>query len=618
MDFRHNTVLKEHYAFFVADRDAQVRGGEHGFYVRDTRVLSRYAWRWLSIDGAEPQTLLVDAPRPDLLHAHYARIEGPAQTLALRRTLRAHAAGFTDTLEVANASQERRSLSVELAVAGDFADVFEVRGWPAIERAPAVAEAGGRELTLRHTATDGVACAVHLRFDALAATHPDGAEWELSLAPGERVTLSVAVDVDHPLDEPPHGAIPYADWRASFAHLPAAPEPAALRRAIDDLRGLLLFTAEGPVLAAGIPWYVATFGRDALLGAHLLLPHRPDVAAGTLRHLARHQGRRRDATSFEAPGKIAHELRFGELARTGRVPHRAFYGTVDATPLFLTLLEAHRAATGELDLVRELRPAWESALAWIVGEGDLDGDGFLQYVPTPEGNGQGWKDSNDSMGHADGELATGPIAVAEAQGYAYAAFRAAASWSARLGDADAASAWTARAEALRTRFHEAFWLDDLGTYAMALDGDKRPLRVRNSDAGHLLWSGIVPEAYAARLVATLLGPELWSGWGIRTLGTGAARYNPVSYHNGSVWPHDTALAAAGFARYGFHTEARRVRDALFALAASQEDRRLPELVAGYERDDGPPVPYPVACRPQAWDAAALVHVLAFDGGDAST
>ena len=615
MDFRHNTVLKEHYAFFVADRDARIDGGEHGFYLRDTRMLSTYAWRFLPMDGAEPQALLVEAARPDALSARYAQIDGPAQTLAWTRSLRLHAHGFVDQIEVRNTSRERRALSLELAVAADFADVFEVRGWPRLDRAEPDVDAFGTEMTLRHTASDGLTSSVRVRFDALAAPHPGGAEWELSLAPGERVAVEVEVAAAHPLERAPHAPIAYETWRASFADLPPAPDAAALRRAIDDLRGLLLFTPDGPVPAAGVPWYVATFGRDALLAAHLLLPHRPDVAAGTLRHLARHQGRAVDPTRAEEPGKIVHEMRFGELARTGRVPHAAFYGSVDATPLFLTLLEAHRAATGSLDLVRELRPAWDAALRWLVERGDLDGDGFVEYLPGADGNAHSWKDSADSMGHADGRLAQGPIAVAEVQGYAYAAYQAAATWSAALGEPDAAAAWTARAAALGARFHDAFWLEELGTYALALDGAKRPLEVRTSDAGHLLWTGIVPEAAAPRVVADLLGPALWSGWGVRTLGTDAARYNPVSYHNGSVWPHDTALCAAGFARYGFHAEARRVRDALFELAAGEPDRRLPELVAGYERDELAPVPYPVACRPQAWDAAALVHVLRYADGD---
>ncbi len=619
MDFRFNTVLKEHYAFFVGDRDAAVSTGEQGLYVRDTRVLSRYAWRWLPADGPEPQTLVVATPRPDALHAHHAQIDGPSQTVALRRTLTLRAHGLRDEVEVENTSRERRALSLELDVAGDFVDLFEARGWHRLEHAPTVAEVSGSSLTLRHTAGDGVPTTVRVDFGDLAAARPDGADWELSLAPGETVRLLVEVEVEHRLDDGPHAPMAYDAWRQGFSELPPAPVPAVLERALDDLRGLLLFTPEGPVPAAGIPWFVATFGRDALLTAHLLLPHHPDVAAGTLRHLARHQGTHVDAYRAEEPGKIVHEIRFGELSRTGRVPHRAYYGTVDATPLFVTLLEAHRVATDDLALVRELRPAWQAALHWLVTYGDSDGDGFIEFAPAAAGQGlavQSWKDSGDSMSHADGRLAQGSLAVSEVQGYAYAAYRAAAAWYGLLDEPHQRTAWLERADALRRRFHEAFWQDDLNTYAMALDGDKRPLRVRNSDAGQLLWTGIVPETHAARLVAELMGPELWTGWGLRTLGRGEARYNPVSYHNGSVWPHDTALSAAGFARYGFLDEARRIRDALYDLAAAQPDGRLPELVGGYPRDERPPVPYPVACRPQAWDAAALVHVLTLgaDGG----
>ncbi len=615
MDFRHNVVLKEHYTFFVGDADGHAHGGEHGLYNRDTRMLARYAWRWLPTDAGRFQTLVAQSPRPDVFHGHYALIDGPSQLLAVRRRTVATADGLRDELEVANTSLERRSLSLELEVAGDFVDLFEARGWHHLERAAADAEAEASRLCLRHVASDGVHQSVTLRFDELAAARPDGADWELSLAPGESVQLAVEVRIANPLDQAPHAAIDYDRWREGFRALPNPPDPRVLARAIDDLRGLLLFTPHGPLPAAGIPWFVAAFGRDALLAAHMLLPYHPDVAEGTLRFLATHQGREHDDFRAEAPGKILHEVRYGELSRLGRVPHTRYYGTVDATPLFVTLLEAHRQAVGNDDLVRALRPAWERALAWLIGDGDPDGDGFLEFAPAAPGEGlvvQSWKDSGDSMSHADGSLAEGALAVSEVQGYAYAAFRAAARWYRALGEPSGADAWQARADALRERFHQAYWLDDLDTYAMALDGAKRPLRVRNSDAGHLLWSGIVPHGHAERLVRSLLGPTTWSGWGLRTLGAGEARYNPVSYHNGSVWPHDTALFAAGLARYGYRAEAGMVRDTLYALAAEQPDLRLPELVAGYERDERPPVPYPVACRPQAWDAAALVFLLGVD------
>jgi glycogen debranching enzyme len=613
MDVTRNIVLKEHYAFFVGDAEGRALSGEHGLYDRDTRFLSRYVWRWLPGDDGPFQTLVADSPRPDTVHIHHARIEGPSQLLAVRRTLRARADGLDDELVVENTSLERQSLSIELEAAADFADLFEARGWDRQEREAPAAEVGATTLRLAHTASDGVAQSVTLEFDALAAARPDGADWELSLAPGERVTLRARVTTSSPLAEPPHAAIEPDAWRAPFGL--ASDAPRSLRRAVDDLRGLLLFTADGPVPAAGIPWFVAAFGRDALLSAHMLLPLKPDVAAGTLRYLARHQGRRHDAYRAEAPGKIMHELRFGELARTGRVPHSPYYGTVDATPLFVMLVDAYRRATGDHDLVRELRPAWEAALGWIVEEGDADGDGFVEFTPAAAGEGlavQSWKDSGDSMSHADGALAQGSLAVSEVQGYAYAAFLGAASSLEALGEASEAARWRERARDLADRFHSAFWQGDLGTYAMALDGEKRPLRVQNSDAGQLLWTGIVPVEAAPRLVATLMSDALFSGWGIRTLGTGEARYNPVSYHNGSVWPHDTALIAAGMARYGFMAEARRLRDALVDLAEAQVDARLPELVAGYERDERAPVPYPVACRPQAWDAAALVFLLGIE------
>src|SRR5690606_12494801 len=280
------------------------------------------------------------------------------------------------------------------------------------------------------------------------------------------------------------------------------------------------------------------------------------------------------------------------------------------------LLERHFEATGDDTLLTELRPAWEAALAWLVDRADVDGDGFIEFGAYAKGLGhlgvQSWKDSNDSMSHSGGELAQGALAVSEVQGYTYAAYSSAATWYERLGEPDLAAQWRQRADRLRTAFDEAFWLPDIQTYAMALDGEKRPLAVLNSDAGQLMWTGIVRKERAEALVGTLLGGRMWSGWGLRTLGDDAVRYNPVSYHNGSVWPHDTALFAAGLASYGFTEESARVRAALFDLASRQPDLRLPELVAGYPRDHRPPVPYPVACRPQAWDAAALLYLASME------
>ncbi|HET8984136.1 MAG TPA: amylo-alpha-1,6-glucosidase, partial [Trueperaceae bacterium] len=521
---------------------------------------------------------------------------------------------------------EPQVIDLALDLAADFIDLFEARGWAPQERGAPSVDAGSDAVTITHRASDGVEQSVSVTYTGVAEVSSamatgGGIAFSVALAPGEVRPIRVAVSLSNPLDRPPTRPFDYESWRTSFDRLFSSDvaigaHGPSLARAVDDTRGLLLFTPEGPVPAAGIPWFVAAFGRDALLTAWFLLPYRPDVAAGTLRYLARWQATEVDRAREAEPGKIMHELRFGELTRTGKTPHSPYYGSVDATLLFVMLLDAYVQVTDDDTLVHELRPAWEAALAWAVGRGDADGDGFIEFGSDAAGTGhlsvQSWKDSHDSMSHATGELATGPLAVSEVQGYAYAAYAAAARWYSRLHEQRRATDWSQRAERLRDAFDAAFWLEDLGTYAMALDGDKRPLAVLNSDAGQLLWTGIVVEDRAPRLVATLMSGRSWSGWGLRTLGVGEARYNPVSYHNGSVWPHDTALFGAGLARYGYADQSAAVREALFDLASCQPDLRLPELVAGYARDGRPPVPYPVACRPQAWDAAALVYLASLE------
>jgi len=609
MDFRRNVVLKENYTFLVADADGMVAGGEKGLYDRDTRFLSRYAWDL----GEGVQTLLVHAPRLDALHAHYSRIVGHGQVMGVRRDLQLRGRGLSDALTVENDRREARTVTLKLDVAADFIDIFEARGWFPQERQLAVREVVEDGLRFTYRAADGVEQTTTVRpSERPRAVDGDTLIFVLELEPGERRRIIVDITLDSPLDAERSGP-GYTDWRASFGASMAPRASGVVERAIDDLRGLLLFTEAGPIAAAGIPWFVAAFGRDALLTAHLLLPSRPDVAEGTLRYLATLQAHADDAFRRAQPGKIPHEMRLGELARTGQAPHAPYYATVDATPLFVHLLGALADATGSDDLVHELKPAWEAALAWMTGPADPDGDGFLEFEADTTGKGphlqvQSWKDSGDSMSHADGSLAAGPIAVSEVQGYAYAAYRAAAGFYRRAGDEARARPWLQRADDLKARFQRDFWLEDLGTFAMALDGDKRPLAVKSSDAGQLLWTGIVDDAVAPRLVATLFDADSYSGWGFRTLGAGERRYDPVSYHNGSVWPHDTALIAAGLERYGYLDEARRVARDVLELAETQPDGRLPELVAGYPRDDGPPVPYPVACRPQAWDAAAAVFL----------
>ena len=472
---------------------------------------------------------------------------------------------------------------------------------------------GEQGVTFSYKAKDDLEFTAEVSFSqAPDEVEEDSVSFKLELAPKEKAELRVQIALDNPLTKRESQALTYEAWRDGFSlQVDGERHQEVLAQAIDDLRALLIFTECGSFPSAGIPWYVAAFGRDALLTSFMMLPHQSEVARGTLRYLAHHQGKEYSAYHAEAPGKIMHELRYGELTRTGETPHSPYYGTVDATALFVMLLHELWQQTGDFGLVKELRSNWEAALRWMQEDGDVDGDGFLEFQGIEDDEGakglsvQSWKDSHDSLSHEDGSLPTGALAVSEVQGYAYAAYRAAAAFYGELGEGEVSKRYQEKADTLKANFHEAFWLDDMQTYAVALDGEKQPLKVHNSDAGQLLWTGIVPEEAAPKLVRTLFSDTNWSGWGVRTLGVDEKRYNPVSYHNGSVWPHDTALIAGGLSRYGFAEEVSKIREAAYALAASQADKRLPELVAGYERTDAPPVPYPVACRPQAWDAAAL-------------
>ncbi|MFP4153825.1 MAG: glycogen debranching N-terminal domain-containing protein [Alkalispirochaeta sp.] len=620
LNSQNNLVLKEDRTYWVADPFGIASSPEHGIYHGDTRVLSDF--RWIS---SRNLTLLRAVPlRPDRIRFHMAVMRGPDQMLSVVRDVATGDGVVRDAVSVTNYQREEIEIDLRFTGSADFTDLFVVRGFP-------TTPAGTTEQTVAdHSITFDYR---NERFSAgtrVTVTGPGAtigseaaqvdARFRFRLAPGATQEATVQIDAWSAWDRSrvPTASLPtYAEWEGSVPTSVPERLPEVYRNvfhtAVRDIRGLLLATEDGPFPAAGIPWYVAVFGRDALITAHFLLPWRRDIAIGVLRHLARHQGTTVDGRTEEEPGKILHELRDGALAAIGVIPHRPYYGTVDATALFVMLV----AETDDPDVMRELQLPWERALRWIREYGDPDGDGFVEFNSGGGTSGgtvvQSWKDSHDSMSHADGVLASGLVAGAEVQGYSYAAFRAAATMYARLGEHEKAREWNATADRLADAFDKAFWNEGLGSYAMALDGKKEPLLVHSSNAGQLLWTGIVREDRVPRLVAALFSRQLWSGWGIRTLGTGARRYNPVSYHNGSVWPHDTAIVALGLQRYGYHDEADRIARALYDLAAGEDDLRLPELVAGYPRDDGPPVPYPVACRPQAWDAAALI-ALAFTYG----
>jgi glycogen debranching enzyme len=592
--------LKEDETILVVGDDCAVDLRFSGVYRRDTRYLSRYEWQH------EPLEKLASSPFENKLIEHYGRVaRNRSQELDLRRELEALADGLRDTWTIRNTSQEPQTLRLALQVEGDFRDLFA----KFVEAAPAAEvsrESGPGNLRLSSFASDGVKLNVEVRL----AGANENLVWERGLAPGEVCTVAAEVRLAAS-DDPEMGSnLPdYAQWRSLFssslADVPAAQRPALLR-AVDDLRMLLLSTEFGPFPAAGMPWFGNKFGRDSLITAIMLLPWAPDVAASVLRLLANHQGNTHDTFREEEPGKILHEIRAGEFSRTNRIPFARYYGSVDATALFIMAMEAHADETADLTLAAELQDNLVRALDWLIARQE-GGDDLVHFEASGSGLVvQSWKDSHDSMNHANGSPAEQPLAVAEVQGYAYAAFLGGARLLEKLGQTDRCEDLRRRAAALARSFHARYWLDDLGTYAMALDKHGEPLRVLSSDPGHLLWCGIVPEEVAPRLAQTMLSPALWSGWGLRTLGENEARYAPASYHNGSVWPHDTALFGLGLARYGFSDELKTVTMALFDLAAHLPHHRIPELISGHAREPGlDPVQYGNASSPQAWAAAAL-------------
>lgn len=630
---RPRRALKHDDTFVVLDSHGDIgasAGGPDGLFNADTRYLARLE---LALNDVQPlllgsnlrddnSSLTVDLTNPDIYRS--GRLVLQKDMLHIVRTFFLWRGAAYQRIGLQNHGEHRASFDLTLSFDNDFADLFEVRGEKRKHRGIATSRlVGPSDVALEYTGLDGKPLSTMVHFDPrptrLAA---NTATYHFELKPQQTTSLFVAVSCNAEVGHKPvpffRGLLAHRREMRNFSKGATTVETSndifneVLCQAMADLSILMTNTPQGRYPYAGIPWYSTTFGRDGLITALQLLWIDPRVARGVLKRLAAFQAKSVDPLADAEPGKILHEMRGGEMAALREVPFAQYYGSVDSTPLFVMLAGMYVERTGDDETLRELWPAVEAALGWIDGPGDPDKDGFVEYQRATEQGlqNQGWKDSYDAIFHADGKLAEGNIALAEVQGYVFAAKHLASRLALRIGLPDKARQLEAEAEQLAARFEEAFWCEELGTYALALDGKKMPCAVRASNAGQLLFTGIVHEDRARMVAADLMRPHFFTGWGIRTIARGEARYNPMSYHDGSIWPHDNALITLGLARYGLKHSVEAVFKGLFDTAAYMDLRRLPELFCGFQREKrrGPTL-YPVACAPQAWASATPYTLL---------
>ncbi len=630
---RPRRTLKQGDCFAILDSHADIGaapGGTDGIFFCDTRYLSRLE---ILLNGEQPlllgsavrddnSFLTVDLTNPDIYLDH--KFVQPKDMLHIVRTVFLLNGAAYQRLRVQNHGDRPFDVRLSFTFASDFADLFEVRGMRRARRGSATVQVDKDQVALNYHGLDGDRRRTTLLFDPIPAQLSGGAAaYEFILQPHEARSIYVTVTCDRGVAK--SVALPFRKGlRAAFHSRHDASRGAAtitssseifnevVCRSMADLAMLTTDTPQGLYPYAGIPWYSTTFGRDGIITALQMLWCDSRIAKGVLQRLAAFQARGYDPLSDAEPGKILHEMRGGEMAALREVPFGLYYGSVDATPLFVLLTGLYAEHTGDIETLRALWPNVEAALGWIDGPGDPDRDGFVEYCRADESGlaNQGWKDSQDAIFHADGSPAQGPIALCEVQGYVYAAKCLAARGARRLGKHALADALDVQAKELAERFESSFWCEDIGTYALALDGQKQPCRVRTSNAGQVLYSGIAAPERAEAVMRDLMRPSFFSGWGIRTVAREEPRYNPMSYHNGSVWPHDNSLIAAGFARYGHKNAVDRIFKGLFEAASYMDLRRLPELYCGFQRgrERGPTL-YPVACSPQAWAAGTPLLLL---------
>ncbi len=629
-------VLKHGESFGVFDRSGVIRPvglGEMGLFHEGTRFLSAFELfvenqrlMLLSSTVRRDNALIVDLTNPDFTEGAPGSLGTLARdTVHIFSTSFLWEAAWYSRFRLHNYGLHALDLNLSLRFAADYVDIFEIRGTRRERRGHRLDPVVGRgTVVLGYEGLDGRVRRTRITFSPPPAELTDSlASFRVHLPPRGEQTLDVTVAFESGRETPTPVGFTKATER-SAAVLDARRGCCAevetsnerfnewVERSASDLRMMVTETPHGLYPYAGVPWFSSVFGRDGILTAYETLWLDPAPARGVLSFLAATQAREVVPEKDAEPGKIVHEMRRGEMAALGEVPFGCYYGTVDATPLFVVLAGAYWRRTKDRGFLESIWPNVERALSWIDEYGDVDGDGFVEYSRRSKDGllSQGWKDSADAVFHADGTLAEGPVALCEVQGYVYAARRQAAELARVLGHAERAEVLERQAEELQEKFERAFWCEEISTYSLALDGDKRRCQVRSSNAGHCLFSGIASRPRAWRVTHTLLNESSFSGWGIRTLDANEARYNPMSYHNGAVWPHDNAMIAAGMARYGRKDGAAKVLSGLCAASLHFDLRRMPELFCGFrQRSQEGPTLYPVACAPHAGAAAAVFLLL---------
>ena len=631
-------VIKDGPIFLLTNPDGDIPVGDGhglGLYYRDCRFLNGYEMRIADahaqplVGAASPGFKAVfELTNPDFQSADGGTVQKESIGIKWERMIDSERVALRDVITLRSFAIAPLEFALTLHFSAGFEDMFAVRSLLA-ERPGKLNQPCWEDFILffSYDGADGIYRGVNVRFTPAPDKKMESkAQYNISLQPGETKELLVSLIIvqsenkdeiqPRPAERPDLKRIEKllhrstGEWlkRQTTVDSDSYTLNRLIERSFRDLRMLRNNLEQHEYFDAGIPWFVTLFGRDSLITAIQALAYDPTIAENVLRLLAMLQGKEVDEWRDEQPGKIIHELRVGELANLGEVPHAHYYGTVDATPLFLILIGLHARWTGRLDLFQDLRENVDRALRWIDEYGDLTGDGFVQYQSRSEHGlvNQGWKDSGDAIVDENGQLAKPPIAVVEVQGYVYRAKRLTAGLYRQSGDADTAARLDREADELRKRFNEAFWLDDRGFYALALEEGNRPLPVVASNPGQALWTGIVDQEKAAKTADRLMQPDMFSGWGVRTLSEKEKRFNPVGYHLGTVWPHDNSIIAAGFRRYGFDKAARQVMKGIYEAATYFPNYRLPELFSGFSRQDYEvPVNYPVACHPQAWAAGSI-------------